>query len=339
MYRYVVDILACPGCGNDQALDLDVTEEADDDVITGSLNCPSCKVTFPVTNGIPRFAGVDADDFDNFDFQWNKWSAIQIDRLSGHTLSEDRFLADSRWDREWLKGKWILDAGCGAGRFADVAASLGANVVACDLSGAIDACRRTTIDHDGRVTCIQASIYDLPLRAGVFDAVYCFGVIQHTPDPARTITTLPRFLKDGGSLALNFYERDWRARVQLVKYALRAMTRRLSTRRNLAVSRALVAGLFPLTSFLSRIRVIRQINHFMPIAGYHPPSLTREQQRTWTLLDTFDWYGPKYEIRQNHREVADLVANTGLTGVESRPGLVWAQKGGHTPEKSEPAAP
>ncbi len=88
----------------------------------------------------------------------------------------------------------------------------GANVVACDLSGAIDACRRTTIDHEERVTCIHASIYNLPLRAGVCDAVYCFGVIQHTPDPARTITTHPRFLKDGGSLARNFYERDWRAR-------------------------------------------------------------------------------------------------------------------------------
>jgi len=94
MYRHVVDILACPGCGNDQALDLDVTEEAGDDVITGSLNCPSCKATFSVTNGIPRFASVDADDFDNFDLQWNKWSAIQIDRLSDQTLSEDRFLAD-----------------------------------------------------------------------------------------------------------------------------------------------------------------------------------------------------------------------------------------------------
>lgn len=326
MYRHVLDILACPACGHDQALDLNVTEQSGDDIITGELACPACRARVQVTNGIPRFAGADAEDFDNFDFQWNEWSAIQIDRLSGHTLSEDRFLADSRWDRDWLRGKWILDAGCGAGRFADVAAGLGANVVACDLSGAIDACRHTTKDHDGRVTCIQASIYDLPLRAGVFDAVYCFGVIQHTPDPARTITTLPRFLKEGGSLALNFYERDWRARVQLVKYALRAVTRRLSTRRNLAVSRALVAVFFPLTAFLSRIRVIRQINHFMPIAGYHPPSLTREQQKTWTLLDTFDWYGPKYEIRQNHLEVADLVRKSGLTGIESRPGLVWARK-------------
>ena len=171
MYRHVLELLACPACGHDQDLDLDVTEQAGDDVISGSLKCPSCEARVPVTNGIPRFAGADAEDFDNFDFQWNKWSAIQIDRLSGHTLSEDRFLADSRWDRDWLKGKWILDAGCGAGRFADVAAGLGAHVVACDLSGAIDACRRTTKDHDGRVTCIQASIYDLPLRAGVFDAV------------------------------------------------------------------------------------------------------------------------------------------------------------------------
>jgi 2-polyprenyl-3-methyl-5-hydroxy-6-metoxy-1,4-benzoquinol methylase len=326
MYRHVVDILACPKCGHDQALDVNISEAVGDDIIIGSLNCPSCETCYPIVNGVPRFADSDAENFDNFDFQWNKWSAIQIDRLSGHSLSEDRFLADSRWNREWIRGKLILDAGCGAGRFADVAASLGANVIACDLSGAIDACRRTTKFHGSLVTCIQSSIYSLPLRAGVFDAVYCFGVIQHTPDPVRTIEILPRFLKNGGSLALNFYEKGWRARVQLVKYALRVVTRRLSARNNLAISSALVACFFPLTALLSRIRIIRQINHFIPIAGYHPRSLTHEQQRTWTLLDTFDWYGPKYEIRQKHKEVADIVREAGLIGIASRPGLVWARK-------------
>lgn len=337
MYRHVLDILACPSCRSDQAFDLNVVEEAGGDVITGALECPKCRAHYPVTGGIPRFAGTDAQEFDNFDFQWNKWSAIQIDRLSGHTLSEDRFLADSRWDPEWLRGRWILDAGCGAGRFADVAAKFGANVVACDLSGAIEACYRTTKDHDGRVTCVQASIYDLPLRTGAFDAVYCFGVIQHTPDPSRTISTLPGFLKPGGSLALNFYEKDWRSRVQLVKYALRAVTRSLSLSRNLAISRGLVAAFFPLTAFLSRIRVIRQINHFLPIAGYHPPSLTREQQRTWTLLDTFDWYGPKYEIRQNHHEVAALLKKLGMAEIGAQPGLVWARQTDSASKVSESA--
>jgi SAM-dependent methyltransferase len=225
-----------------------------------------------------------------------------------------------------LRGCWILDAGCGAGRFADIAAKFGANVVACDLSGAIDACRRTTNDHAGRVTCIQASIYDLPLRPGFFDAVYCFGVIQHTPDPSRTITALPAFLKPDGFLTLNFYEKDWRSRVQLVKYAIRAITRKLPLNRNLAISRGLVAVFFPLTAFLSRIPVVRQINHFLPIAATHPPSLTRDQQRIWTLLDTFDWYGPKYEKRQNHHDIAELLRKSGLTEVEARPGLAWARK-------------
>lgn len=335
MYRHVLDILECPSCGSDQNLNLEVAEEAGEEVITGSLDCPKCQAHFPVTGGVPRFVGTDSADFDNFDFQWNKWQAIQIDRLSGHTLSEDRFLSDTRWDPEWLRGRWILDVGCGAGRFADVAAKFGANVVACDLSGAIDACYQTIKDHDGRVTCLQASLYELPLRKSVFDAVYCFGVIQHTPDPSRAIAALPGFLKPGGSLALNFYEKGWRSRVQLVKYALRAATRKLSLSRNLAISRGLVAVFFPLTAFLSRIRIIRQINHFLPIAGYHPPSLSREQQRTWTLLDTFDWYGPKYETRQNHHDVADLLRKMGLAEIEARPGLAWARQIEGASESSE----
>ena len=328
MYRHILDILACPHCGSEQALDLTVVEEDDGDVIEGTLSCPGCRAAFPVSGGIPRFAGGDAAAFDNFAFQWNTWQAIQVDRLAGHRLSEDRFLADSRWDPDGLRGRWVLDAGCGAGRFADVAAQLGANVVACDLSGAIDACRRTTLVHGDRVTCLQASIYRLPFRAGVFDAVYSFGVIQHTPDPAGAVKALPRHLKPGGSLALNFYERGWRSRVQVVKYALRTVTRHLPVGTTLALSRGLVAAFFPLTAVLSRFRVIRQINHFLPIAAYHPPSLTREQQRVWTLLDTFDWYGPKYEIRQDHRRIAGLLTGLGLEAVEARPGLAWARKPG-----------
>jgi len=39
-----------------------------------------------------------------------------------------------------MKGKWVLDAGCGSGRFAEIALATGANVVALDYSSAIDAC-------------------------------------------------------------------------------------------------------------------------------------------------------------------------------------------------------
>ena len=94
----------------------------------------------------------------------------------------------------------------------------------------------------------------------------------------------------------------------------------------LALSRALVGLFFPMTRLLSRIRYIRFANHFMPIAATHPAELTREQQYRWTLLDTFDWYGPRHEQRQDHRKVMALLENAGLVDVAGAPGLAWARR-------------
>ena len=301
-----------------------------EDIVTGILSCECCGAEYLIQNSIPRFVHAGRDYCGNFGFQWQNWRTLQIDRLSGHQLSENRFLADSRWSREWFKGKLILDAGCGAGRFADVAASLGASVIATDISAAIDACRETVNVHSdkpfGSVQCIQASLFDLPLREGIFDAVYCMGVIQHTPDPFSLIRSLPSFLKPGGCLVYNFYEEGLWRRLQLIKYGLRLITPYLPVQSTLMMSKALVAIFFPLTKWLSFIPKIQLINHFIPIAAFHDSQLTEAQQRAWTLLDTFDWYSARYEKRQNHKCVAKLLASEGLESVSSEPGLAWGTK-------------
>ena len=325
MKQETVDLLVCPKCDGDKALELSIQEKIEtDEILTGSLKCSACQTDYPITNGIARFVEVDDDYCENFGFQWQKWKDIQIDRLAGHTLSETRFLSDSGWSRDWLEGKLILDGGCGAGRFTDVAAGLGARVIACDLSGAIDACRETTSYHGGRVDCIQASLFELPFKKGTFDGVFCMGVIQHTPDPARVIRSLPVFLKSGGKLAYNFYEKSVASWGQFIKYGLRFITRTMSVERTLRLSNFLVRLFFPVTHFLAPIPKIRILNFFIPICASHDPDLTKEQQFTWTLLDTFDWYGPRYEIRQRYTEVAETVRGLGLEVVGSRPGVVQA---------------
>ena len=57
-----------------------------------------------------------------------------------------------------------------------------------------------------------------------------------------------------------------------------------------------------------------------------PPGVPLAQQFDLTLLDTVDWYGPQYEIRQDHKKVAALLAEDGLDQVEAEDGLVWAVK-------------
>jgi hypothetical protein len=104
------------------------------------------------------------------------------------------------------------------------------------------------------------------------------------------------------------------------------VTPHLPVRAVLGLSRALVAVCFPLTRFLSRIPIVRQINRLVPIAAVHATQLSREEQYVWTLLDTFDWYGARYEKRQDHAHVMGLLRDVGLVEVDGGPGLARGRR-------------
>jgi SAM-dependent methyltransferase len=90
-----------------------------------------------------EFIADSGDYCENFGKQWNRFREIQIDSLQGSRESHNRFYSETQWKPEELTGKLLLDAGCGAGRFAEVALEAGARVVAVDLSSAIYACQKT----------------------------------------------------------------------------------------------------------------------------------------------------------------------------------------------------
>jgi SAM-dependent methyltransferase len=325
MRTSLLDILACPTCRIEAPLALTATAAEGGDVIAGELRCGSCNAVFPIRDGIPRIVREEENYCETFGYQWTRWKTLQIDRLGHHDISEERFFANSPWTREWLKGKLILDAGCGAGRFSDIAAKYGARVVSCDISAAIDACRETTRVHGDLTNQFQASIYDLPFKRHVFDGVFCYGVIQHTPDPAKTMRTLPQFLKPGAPLAYDFYEKTGWDELAVLKYRLRRFTPELTTEQNLRLAHALTAAFFPLGAALSRLPFLHVLTGVLPIAVVHDKRLSIKQEYLWTLLDTFDWYGPRYEIRQDHRQVVRLLEELGLAEVKGRWGVATAR--------------
>lgn len=52
MRRQLMDILVCPECRSE--LRLSVTEERDDEIVSGSLKCQSCGETYPIEDTIPN---------------------------------------------------------------------------------------------------------------------------------------------------------------------------------------------------------------------------------------------------------------------------------------------
>ena len=52
MKRDLVDILACPVCQGD--LELNIAEENETEIVSGSLHCLKCGMSYPVVDTIPN---------------------------------------------------------------------------------------------------------------------------------------------------------------------------------------------------------------------------------------------------------------------------------------------
>lgn len=244
--------------------------------------------------------------------QWNRFRTTQLDSHSGQPVSAERFWKATGWRSEDLAGKWVLDAGCGAGRFAEIVLLAGAKVVALDYSSAADACLANLGPHlDLHV--VQGDLFSLPFAEKSFAFVYSLGVLQHTPDVAGAFAALPHMLEDGGRLCADFYEKSWKSLLQ-PRYWLRPLTRRLPPERLFAALETLVPPLLAFGRAAGRAPLVgAALKRLVPVAD--PAAslpLSESLKREWALLDTFDWLSPRHDHPQRADTVARWLREAGL---------------------------
>lgn len=306
-------MLCCPDCRG--TFEVNEVETIGREVERGELVCIGCGQRYPIVNSVPRF--VSPENYaGSFGLQWNRFRETQLDSHTGQPISRERFFRQTGWAPEDLTRRAALDVGCGAGRFAEVALSCGATVVGVDYSAAVDACWRNLGQHD-RFHVVQADIYRLPFKPGRFDFVYCFGVLQHTPDAGRAFAALPVHLRANGKLAVDAYPKQVR-NMLWPKYWLRVITRRIPAPRLLWLVQQLLTVLWPVSLALGRIPYVgRRLRHVIPIANYegiYP--LSPAQLREWAFLDTFDMLSPEHDHPQSPKTVREWFDSAGLRDIE-----------------------
>ena len=184
--------------------EIDTLELRENSAWSGTLKDKGNPQRFvPIVEGIPRF--VEGPTYaDAFGMQWNAFRSTQLDSRTGRRLSFQRFWENTRWLPRELYGKRVLEAGSGAGRFTEVMLDAGARVTTFDLSNAIDANRQNNVAR-GDAVFFQGDIFDIPCAREFFDFVFCYGVLQHTPDPDKAFRELVRTLRPGGRISIDFY--------------------------------------------------------------------------------------------------------------------------------------
>ena len=105
-----------------------------------------------------------------------------------------------------LRGKRVLDVGCGTGPFSLAAGQRGADVVSLDIG--VQLLHRARAKGVTRVVAGDAAT--LPFPTDEFDIVLSSECLEHTPDPERVVAEMLRVLRPGGRLVVTCPNRLWR---------------------------------------------------------------------------------------------------------------------------------
>lgn len=293
-----LDVLVCPSCKRELALLTQCWEGAE--VISGVLRCEPCVREYPIVRGVPRFVSSDAYA-SSFGKQWTWFRDVQLDSRNGTRQSWDTLRRTTGWRDEDYRGRLVLDAGVGAGRFAEVAARNGAEVVGVDLSEAVEAAYANIGRHE-RVHIVQADIFALPVRDESFDLTYSIGVLHHTPDPCAAFVRVARSVKKGGHLAVYVYA--------AYGLAVRSsdMIRKITTRLPARVMFAVAALAIP-AYYVYRLPLLGKLLQLIAPISLHPDP-------RWRWLDTFDWYTPRYQWKFRYPTVIRWFRNNGFLDID-----------------------
>jgi len=282
---------------------------------------------YPIVKGIPRF--VPEDNYASaFGLQWKTFAKTQLDSFSKTDITQSRLERCLGYPIESLKDKTVLEVGAGAGRFTELLVRGGAWVHSLDLSVAVEV-NKENIGQVPNHTIAQASVYEMPYPDDAFDIVVCLGVIQHTPDPERTIRCLWEKVKPGGLLVIDHYK--WRpGYYSTLTPVYRAILKEMKPARSKKIVDGLVDFFFPLHWSFRKIPPLNWLLHrISPLIVYmkYYPEQDRKFHYEWSKLDTYDQLTDYYkhlrtpsQIRKTLEAIGgkDIWINEGGNGVEAR---------------------
>ncbi|TSC95204.1 MAG: methyltransferase [Parcubacteria group bacterium Licking1014_1] len=353
MKKSLLNFLVCPVCGNN--FSLRTFREDKEDVEEGLLVC-GCGQFFPIVNCIPRILVNDLRDmlcqqFGDFFVKYKSflpgdvYEARPNNSLRGLASKQKKETSESfsyewqkfpkmlkDWEKNfnfyfqlvrninWLKDKTVLEAGCGNGRHTFFASKLAKQILAVDLSRAVDVAFSNN-KNTGNIHFIQADIYNLPFKTGYFDFIFSIGVLHHLPWPEQGFQKLVGLLADKGRILIYVYHSFSKKSFNFYLLNFVNFFRRLTTK---LPHKALYPLCYPI-AFLSFFVLVLPYKFFLKNRSIESWPLKTYAQYPFEVLlnDTFDRFSAPIENRYSREEILQWYKRANLKDVKILGGAGW----------------
>jgi ubiquinone/menaquinone biosynthesis C-methylase UbiE len=123
---------------------------------------------------------------------WHPWFKETIE-LDNYELKEVLNFFDD------VRGRRVLDVGCGKGRFCRILSLKGADVVGLDF---VEIFLQKAKENVAGAQFVLGSVIKIPFPAETFDLLLCVETLQHIPDTKAAICEMVRVLKPNGRIII-----------------------------------------------------------------------------------------------------------------------------------------
>ncbi len=155
-----------------------------------------------------RVEGEEHPDLESLLKKFHPWRKGPYTIHGVHIDTEWR--SDWKWDRVWphlqpLKGRTILDVGCGNGYHCWRMAGEGAKLIVGVDPSPMFVCQFFAMKHyiqNPNAWVLPLGIEAVPETPNAFDTVFSMGVLYHRKSPADHLRDLKGFLRPGGELVI-----------------------------------------------------------------------------------------------------------------------------------------
>ena len=155
---------------------------------------------------------LDHEEVNKFDELAEKWWDIDGEFKPLHQINPLRvgFIQE----RSSLKGKKILDVGCGGGILSEALSELGADVTGIDASeNTIGVAKSHSKSIGSNVNFLQKTIEDFVVENPTekFDVITCLEMLEHVPSPPDIIKSCSNILNSNGDIFFSTINRNPRS--------------------------------------------------------------------------------------------------------------------------------